>query len=161
MRQPLLRRLCTVALAISLPVAAFLLVAAAGGATAYADPGSGAMHETGTTCQSDPVTGGQECFTIDALVNDTITPSGNEAEFFHGTESDTITDSSGNIFVTETFTDSENSVFVQGEPQVGAYKSTDTVSYGSSYGGTTCTYTIFFHFANGTVQFDRENTVCS
>lgn len=157
MRQTLLRRLRAAILAISLPVVALLTVAATGGATAYASSSGGAQHEVGTQCYPDsydPTL--TDCYTIDALVQDTYTPSGNESEFFHGTEAFTVYDSSGNVVFSDSTTGSGHSLFQQGQPQEDAYSFTETVTYT----GGSCYYTVFFHFANGSVQFDREGGTC-
>lgn len=148
-------RVRTVLLALCVPLMAMLAFAASGN-TAFAASNAGTQHINQTQCTPDTYTGGQDCLTADALINDTITPSGNESFVEQGTMTLVITDASGNVLYSETETVNWHYLGTPG----GMQEEGATFTNVQSDGVTTCSYTEQYHYANGTFQFDRFSSTC-
>lgn len=161
MHHTLVCRARAVALAISLPLIALLAVAASPIAYAQYDVAAsasdGAQHIDVSQCYPITHTGGQDCITVDEIYNDTITPSGIESFDIHGTQSVTETDASGNVVYAETGAIQDHLLTNQGALQEEGLMQSFTVTQSSQ----TCTYTLFIHYANGALQFDRELATCA
>lgn len=126
--------------------------------TASAEPGNGATVTTRRECVPTP-TGGF-CINSVLVVNETVTPSGN-VSYVANHHALLENNSFGCQFVGDSRTH-RHFLVKDGELQEqGAREETSFTTNCPGRPGMVCTFTMHDHFANGTIQYDEVDFVCT
>jgi hypothetical protein len=94
------------------------------------------------------------CTSSTGQYNTTITPNGQEHLTGKGTTTYRVVSPTSTLYDTRDY--NINFYFKDGDVHVFKQRSTETFVID----GRTCTVTIQYHLANGSIQFDRPETVC-
>jgi hypothetical protein len=126
--------------------------------TASAEPGEGATVTTRRECVPTPT--GEVCFNTVLVVNETTTPSGN-VSYVANHHAVIENNSFGCQFVGESRTH-QHFLVKDGELQEqGTREESSLTMECPGRPGTVCTFTVHYHFANDTIQYDRGDFVCT
>lgn len=126
--------------------------------SASAEPGNGATVTTRRECT--PTTTGEACFDTVLVVNETVTPSGN-VSYVANHHALIENKSFGCEFVAESRTH-RHFLVKDGELQEQGSKEESSLTRNCpGQPGIVCTFTMHYHLANGTLQYDRGDFVCT
>lgn len=121
-----------------------------------AAPGNGAIRISDANCHDDDSY--VACMTAEGVANETITPSGNAIYTGHVRATFILRDPAGALVYEGTSESHFQRLDTDGLLHVLSQQLSSTMTRAD---GTTCTSTYRAHLANGEIQFEHNETVCS
>ncbi len=126
--------------------------------TASADPGNGATVTTRHECQPTPF--GFFCVKSNLVVNETVTPSGNVS--YTTNHHFRLENNFGDCqFLGESRTHGHFLLQVGELQEEGAHEESSLTANCPGAPSTICTFTVEYHYANGTVQYNTSEFLCT
>jgi hypothetical protein len=124
--------------------------------TAFAASSTGAEHHSLLHCDAHETV--VTCYTLEAVVTATNTPSGNAIYTGSSRGTATVTDRDGNVLAEQSNMNQFHSLEKDELLSVLGNQGRATITLAD---GTTCTSSFSYHLVNGQIQFDRVEFECS